>query len=305
MSQGAPAVSVVIPAFNRARLIRGVVDSVLAQTVTDLQIVVVDDASTDSTADVVAEIDDPRVRLVRHAVNSGGNAARTTGIEHSTGRHVAFLDSDDTWHPEKLQRQLTLLRARGPGYGLCTTWFSMTTPAGRVVHRVEPRLDGHRLPDLLVANWLGGYSSVVVERALLQQVGGPDCSLPACQDWDLYLRLNQVTGVCVVPEHLVEYRFDPADPVRISTRRAAVIAGHRHIYRHVLPRLAAVGDEHAVASRRTFLEVFANAGALAEVATVIRQTPARLWSPGLMRFAGHMLARAARKQAVLGERTRE
>src|SRR5436190_11436655 len=101
-----PTVSVVIPVFNRAVAVRRAIDSVLAQTFQDFEIIVVDDGSTDDTAESVSSFQDPRITLIRHDRKRGGSAARNTGIRSSSGAYVAFLDSDDEWLPAKLERQL-------------------------------------------------------------------------------------------------------------------------------------------------------------------------------------------------------
>src|SRR6056297_2960635 len=105
-------VSVIIPTYNRAKTLLRAIDSALAQTIDDLEVVVVDDGSTDNTESVLAAYDDPRVRPVIHETNQGANVARNTGLEHACGEYVAFLDSDDEWHPAKLERQLAVLEER-------------------------------------------------------------------------------------------------------------------------------------------------------------------------------------------------
>lgn len=291
-----PLVSVVIPTYKRADKIGPVLDSVLEQTLTDFEIVVVDDASGDATEDVVAAVADPRIRYVAHRRNLGGNAARRTGIDVSRGRYVAFLDSDDTWLPTKLEKQIALLREKGPEYGLCATWYRVQTPSGDVTRRQEFVVDGRAVPDLLVENVLGGYSSILVERETLERFGGPDANLKACQDWDLYLRLNAHVSVCVVPEHLVAYCQDLDDPVRISTRRDSVSSGLRHVYGLVRARRDELDPDRFERSVRTFLSAFANIGSPVDVARVARDVPRGRWNRGLARFAAHMEVRAVRKR---------
>ncbi len=303
--EGAPMVSIVIPSYNRAQKLPAVLDGVARQSLQDYEVVLVDDASSDDTADVVRQRSDLRITYLRHDSNRGGNAARITGIAAARGQYVAFLDSDDLWHPEKLAVQLRLLQESGPAYGLCTTWFSMIAPDGVVHRRIEPTLRGIRCPELLVANVLGGFSTAMMSREKLLEVGGPAPSLPACQDWDLYLRLNEVTGVCVVPEHLVDYGFDVDDPVRISTRRPAVIRGHRHIYGLVRLRFQELDDELRQQCFRNFTAAFANAGSPKDVLRVIRDHPSRDWNPALRRHARHMVLRSIRKAVTLGTRTKE
>lgn len=291
-----PLVSVVVPSYKRVDKIERVLRSVLDQTLQDFEVIVVDDASDDGTDAVVADMADPRIRLVTHETNQGGNAARRTGIAASSGRYVAFLDSDDVWLPTKLERQVEMLRAKGPGYGLCAAWYIIETPDGREHARVEPVLDGLAVPQLYAGNWLGSYSAVMVERSALEAVGGPDPHLRSCQDWDLYLRLNEVTGICCVREPLVRYLLDEADPVRISGRSASVVSGHRHVYDLVRGR--DLDDATRVAAAVTFMRVFAEHGALEDLVRVVRDVPARAWSRRGCRFAAHMLVRAVRRRVT-------
>lgn len=289
-----PLVSVVVPTYKRADKIGPVLRSVLDQTLQDFEVVVVDDASLDGTDRVVQEIGDPRIRLVVHDVNRGGNAARRTGIEHSTGRYVAFLDSDDVWLPTKLERQVQALVDKGPGYGLCATWYVMESPDGTERSRVEPTLEGLAVPALYAGNWLGSYSTIMVERTALDAVGGPDPSLKSCQDWDLYLRVNQVTSLVCVREHLIRYLVDDDDPVRISGRRSSVLSGHRHVV--ALAAQADLDDATRVAAAVTFMQVFAHHGSARDLVRAVRLVPARAWTPRGVRFAVHMCARAARRR---------
>ena len=110
----AALVSVVIPTFERADRVCLAVASALAQTMGDLEVIVVDDCSSDDTVTRLEALRDPRVRVLRHETNRGGNAARATGIAAATGEWVAFLDSDDTWAANKLERQLARLASCGP-----------------------------------------------------------------------------------------------------------------------------------------------------------------------------------------------
>jgi glycosyltransferase involved in cell wall biosynthesis len=199
-------VSVVIPAYNAARYLGEALDSVFAQTVTDLEVVVVDDGSTDDTPQI-AQGYGSRVRYVRQA-NAGVASARNRGLAESTGRYVAFLDADDTWLPGKLERQVAALAAR-PAARVCHTDFDLmgggTAPAG-LRRRVKPTA-GSLLEQLLtVGNVVGTPSTVVCERSLLEEVGGFDPALSQCADWDLWARLAPRTEFVYVDECLVRYR---------------------------------------------------------------------------------------------------
>ena len=134
-----PAVSIVVPTFNRGDCIGSCLESALAQTYGEFELIVVDDASSDDTAVRVKHFKDSRVRYLQHDVNRGGAAARNTGIRASTGEFVAFLDSDDVWHPEKLEEQVAALHRLGPAWGLSYTWMSRVDSSGAEVSRANPR----------------------------------------------------------------------------------------------------------------------------------------------------------------------
>lgn len=298
--ESSPTVSVVIPSYRRAGTIRTAIDSALAQTWTDLEIVVVDDASGDDTQRVVQEIDDPRVRLLVHQRNRGGNAARRTAIEASRGRYIAFLDADDSWYPTKLERQLASLERAGSGTGFSYTWYEVQRPDGTVHPGRRPLETGLATPTLLGSNFVGTFSTVLVERTALEQVGGPDPSLPACQDWEFYLRVNEVTGIDVVPEILARYWRGDDDPDRISSSAARVAAGHREVYRRQRARICALPRAQADLSRRYFLEILANHGDAAAVLHIVGDMGTGLLRPDTARFCAHMVARAARKRYLPG-----
>ncbi|MFL5906775.1 MAG: glycosyltransferase family 2 protein [Solirubrobacterales bacterium] len=200
-----PEVSVVIPTYNSARYLVEAVRSVLAQTFEDLEVIVVDDGSTDDTASVIDGID-PRVRYVRQE-NSGVSVARNNGVAESSARYVAFLDADDTWVPEKLTKQVEALRAN-PGYRLCYTAFTVTDSELKPIEVRRPRQRGTALETLLLhGNFVGGGSSTVLcEREVFTKAGGFDPSLSQCADWDMSVRLAALTDFLYLDEALVNYR---------------------------------------------------------------------------------------------------
>ena len=187
-----PLVSVVIPTRNRAHLLPIAVRSVLDQTFRDLEVFVVDDASEDRTAEVVAGILDPRLRTLRQRVRSGGAATRNVGIRASRGQYVAFLDDDDEWLPEKLELQLELLERAAPKIGVVYSSYQVVDlETGRIIGRKVAEKRGDLAIDLLDRNYVGGTPSVVVRRRLLEQVGLFDEGLPSFQDYDLWIRLSR------------------------------------------------------------------------------------------------------------------
>ena len=191
-----PTVSVIIPTYNRDWSLRDAIDSVLAQTYTDFELIVVDDGSTDRTHDILGAYGD-RLRQI-HQVNRGVSAARNCGIGVSTGRLIAFLDSDDIWLPEKLAVQAAFFELNRSAL-ICQTeeiWI-------RNGMRVNPRKK-HRKPSGIIfepslALCLISPSAVMVRRKLFEDVGLFDEELPACEDYDLWLRVS-----CRIPIHLID-----------------------------------------------------------------------------------------------------
>jgi glycosyltransferase involved in cell wall biosynthesis len=197
-------VSVVIPSYNSARYLPQAIDSVLAQSFRDLEVLVVDDGSTDDTADVMKRYGTP-VRCIQQA-NSGVAVARNRGIQESQGHYVAFLDADDTWVEHKLEKQLTALRAN-PHRGLCYSAFTAVGADLCPLYVGRSSRRGTALEDLLMrGNVVGSICSVLCQRNLLQTAGGFDPSLSQCADWDMWVRLAALTEFIYLESELVTYR---------------------------------------------------------------------------------------------------
>jgi glycosyltransferase involved in cell wall biosynthesis len=200
-------IAVVIPTHNRAQLVCDAIESVLAQTSMPDEIVVVDDGSTDDTSSLLAQryTDRPPVRVVTQE-NRGVSAARNRGIEETRSPWLAFLDSDDRWHENKLACQIEALsRARDAGqcFRICHSnevWI-------RAGNQVQPR-DRHRKAagfcfEHCLESCAISPSTVLLERSLLAEVGVFDETLMACEDYDLWLRVSRVEPVLLVEDALV------------------------------------------------------------------------------------------------------
>jgi glycosyltransferase involved in cell wall biosynthesis len=235
-------VAVVIPVFNRPDAVRRAITSVLAQTCQDLEIVVVDDGSTDSTVAAVAAIHDHRIRIVRHGRNRGGAAARNSGIRATTAPFVAFLDSDDEWVPAKLERQLEIFERAGDDLGLVYAGVERIRPDGRVEVDIPSRRS-NLAGTLLVQNVIGETSVGMVRRSVFERVGGFDETLPASQDLDLWLRICERFRADVVPEVLVRVTKGN-DRSRISLNIEAGLAGRELFRRKHREKLVAHGVLH-------------------------------------------------------------
>lgn len=218
-------VSVIIPTYDRADVIGRAVDSVLGQTLTDLELLVVDDGSMDETPHVLAEYDDDRLTYLRHDENRGGSAARNTGLDAATGEYVAFLDSDDAWRPEKLERQVAVLDERSDDWVAvyCDAEFVVDDPGffDRLGTRfgnsfgggTAPDEGGHELVKHVLVDELhtSAGSTILARRDVVDAIGGFEESLPRFQDPDFLIRVLCQGKLAYVPETLV-LRYDSADP---------------------------------------------------------------------------------------------
>jgi glycosyltransferase involved in cell wall biosynthesis len=199
-----PQVSVVIPTHDRSGLLALALRSALSQLDVELEVIVVDDGSTDDTSGVVAGFGDPRIRLIRHDVPQGVSAARNRGIAEARGAWIAFLDDDDLWAPEKLASQLQAARSTD------RSWVYVGSVNVSASHRVvggKPPLPPEQLmAQLHESNVVpGGCSGVMVAREALISAGVFDPSLSLTADWDLWLRLATNPPACV-SRPLVAYR---------------------------------------------------------------------------------------------------
>lgn len=197
-------VSVVIPAYNAASTLKATVASVLNQSHSPAEVVVVDDGSNDATPALAREFGPPVVCV--STPNRGVAAARNTGTAQSQGDLVAFLDADDLWEPTKLERQLEMLKG-SPTAGLSTTAMRRVDGDGRDLGTmsIAPYSDACEAL-LLGAMVLGPVSSALVRRDLLDQLGGFNPRFSQCADWDFFLRAATRTRFAIVKESLVVYR---------------------------------------------------------------------------------------------------
>lgn len=201
---GLPTVSVVIPAYNASGTIRRAVDSVLAQTRRDLEIIVVDDGSGDNLQDVVSSMTGP-VELIRQP-NSGAGAARNTGVRQARGEFIAFLDADDFWHPRKLELQLAAFRKR-PETSLCWTHLQRLPETQVRAGYQIPEID---LPDphytgdfaTFFSSPYVGTPSVMIPVARFRQLGGFREDLKSAEDIDLWLKAAYDGLVACIPASL-------------------------------------------------------------------------------------------------------
>jgi len=187
-----PKVSVIIPTCNRSAYLKRAIESVCAQTYTDFEIIVIDDASTDDTPEVVAQFRDKPIKYIRHAENKGGSAARNTGITHSQSEYIAFLDDDDEWLPNKLDMQVALLDSSSDQVGVVYTGNqTIDWETQQVRATIRPTKRGDLSKDLMRYNPVGPTSSTLIRRKCFELVGMFDESLPSFQDYDVWIRISR------------------------------------------------------------------------------------------------------------------
>jgi glycosyltransferase involved in cell wall biosynthesis len=201
-----PLVSVIIPAYNRPRMLKDAVTSAVAQTLQDQEIIIVLNGATTETSIVAREfIGDPRISVVEMA-RSKLPAARNFGISHARGPWIAFLDDDDIWLPTKLEIQLAA--AAETGADLVTCSFSIFNVSGEIPHPgLTPRpADLTFAEALMLGNYVSGGSAAIVKAAAIRSLGGFDERLEGNEDWDMWRRLSWDHKIFCVDKALVKYR---------------------------------------------------------------------------------------------------
>lgn len=229
-----PSVSVILPTHNRAGLLRRAIDSVFDQSFRDLELIVVDDCSSDSTPQELMKIEDPRLRVIRLQTNSGPAAARNAGIRAAVGKFIAFQDSDTKWLPAKLAKQMDLLQSDIHGQqrpAACSSRFILAVRGKQIVRPSDPasQLSGHIYCRLLYGNTMD-TPATVIRRDVLDSIGLFDEHLVNLEDWDLGLRiaadhpmafLDEVTHIALDSPRSVNKRLSPESEAAIFEKHLA------------------------------------------------------------------------------------
>jgi glycosyltransferase involved in cell wall biosynthesis len=203
-----PSVSVILPTYNRAALIGEAIQSVLAQTYRDFELVVADDGSTDDTELVIGAYADPRIVYIPSEVNRGIAAARNLALTHARGRYIAFLDSDDVWRPELLMTQIDFLEEHPEIGAVYASAQGMDTTRGPRPQRegVPPRFPDDFYVSILYGNCVN-ITTLVVRKTCIDCAGHFDESLVARVDWDLSVRLAACCDFHFIDEVLADFRM--------------------------------------------------------------------------------------------------
>jgi glycosyltransferase involved in cell wall biosynthesis len=225
-----PVVSAIMPSYNSAQYLPEAIDSVLAQTFQDWELIVVDDASTDDTQAILARYTDPRIRLRRLHRNSGRSAARNVALGAARGRYIALCDSDDISLPHRFARQVEFLDAH-PEIDIVSSRLRLISAAsvpGAVIAFPEG-------PEMIAARFMRGRMGVphgasMVRARCFERFGGYAEDLPRAEDFDLFHRFSEDCRFAIIPEILLQYRRQTAVPpfgIVIETTKCHHYALHR------------------------------------------------------------------------------
>lgn len=220
---GVPLVSVIIPAYNAARTLEATVKSVLAQTMQDFEIIIVDDGSKDDSLSVARSFSDSRIQVIAQP-NGGAAAARNSGIKAATGEYVALLDADDLWLPRKLEIQLAALEEHPEVQAVQSGAYFVNNQLA--VLSVHPCTNtGNSFVETLRFQNLPAFlSALMVRRQSLIEVGMFDAELEILEEWDMAIKMSRYCGMRSVVEPLVLYRVHPGNR-------------HRNVDIHIKPGL--------------------------------------------------------------------
>lgn len=200
-----PTVSVIVTAFNRAKFLSETIQSVLNQTFNDIELLIIDDGSTDNTSDVVNSFSDARIKYYFQE-NSGQNAAKNRGFLLAKGKYITILDSDDVMKPQKLEKQVTLLEQNND-CGVCFTGVDVIDENGHFVKSLPLlKQKGDFLIYLLEKNYLYNGSNALYRRECLEKTGLFSEKVQRMTDWDLYLRMALYYKFDYIDENLLNYR---------------------------------------------------------------------------------------------------
>jgi glycosyltransferase involved in cell wall biosynthesis len=289
MTNNLALVSVIVPVYNRAHLVTETVISILGQTYRNIEIILINDGSTDNSLKIIEALQQeyPDVIRIVDQENQGQTVARNQGIKQALGKYIAFLDSDDLWAPGKLDLQIPLF---DEGVGLVYGGVELINEYGETTgfDACDPAVQGNIYPQLLVKNRMTG-GSVVVLREALDRVGGFDPEFSAAENWDLWLRICKEYKVRLVNKPVVKYRQHQnnmsKDTMLMQDAKRQIMA--KHCDKHSSDKLIALYSKLAEAdlfyklgvicfSREQFGEAIRNFSRVMMISPFYEDTPVRL-----------------------------
>lgn len=215
-----PLVSVIIPTYNRAFCLADAIKSVLGQTYSNIEIIVIDGPSTDDTEKVINKLGEKKVTYMQEGKAKGAGAARNTGIKAAHGDYIAFQDSDNIWLSDKLEKQMKMLLVSPKEVGMIYTGYKKIHndvykgyyPQRRIVNKA-----GFILSELLRENFIG-CQTVLIKKECFDQIGVFDEQLPTTEDWDLFLRISKCYKILCIDEPLA-LSYIQADSISIDLKK--------------------------------------------------------------------------------------
>ena len=221
-----PVVSVLIPARDAETTIGATLESIRRQTLHNIEVVVIDDGSTDGTMRLVEELGDPRFRGYSYP-NAGLATARNRGLEKARGEFVTFIDADDLWTPDKLADQVSAMRSDAAAGG-AYSWTVFLDETGRYLFAKEPSyLQGRVREELLEGFFIANGSNVILRRMCIEEVGAFDPTYDPCSDWEYMVRFSGRWPLLVVPRYQVFYRLSAGS---MTSRIAEVERANRRLW---------------------------------------------------------------------------
>ena len=231
-----PLISVILPTYNREHLLRRAIDSVLEQSWRHIELIVVDDGSTDETAALLDTFDDPRLSVIRFDTNRGASAARNAGLAQARGDFVTFMDSDDAWHEHRIERQYHVMASAPAGVGLCVCSIHYIRPGQEydVLWPDQIRSSDDAVESIVMGT---GYPTLgwMAHTRVLQDLGGFDEELPRLQDYEFSLRIALEYDLLLMSDILATAWLQPdsvsSSPTRYAGAIERVIDRHGDVFR--------------------------------------------------------------------------
>ncbi len=260
MNTDLPIVSVIIPAYNRQEFIGRAIKSVLSQTFPNLEVIVVDDCSTDETGRIASEFcqEDRRVVLMRQPSNAGAQAARNRGIRAARGAYIGFLDSDDEWLPQKLEKQITLFESADRRLGVVYGGFTQVYSDGRQPVDIIPSARGDIYRTAL-SGWIADMNTLLVRREEIEKIGQLNETVRSFQEWAFCIQLAKHCSFDFVPEPLAIYYLHGGSSISTNTLNNA--RGYLDVVNLFIPEIKSVAGKSVLAAHfHTAGRMFIKAG---------------------------------------------
>ncbi len=202
-----PKVTVLMSVYNGEKYLREAIDSILCQTFKNFEFLIIDDGSTDSSAEIIRSYTDPRIRLIQNEKNIGLTRSLNKGLKLAKGEYIARMDADDISLPERLEKQVVFLN-QNKCVGLVGTYYVMVNERGKEIHTMNSHFEGKDLKEKLLELNPFGHGSVMFRAECIEQVGPYRQQFKSAQDRDFWLRISEVYNVANIPEILYKWRFN-------------------------------------------------------------------------------------------------